>query len=151
MEQRETKRIGHEIKKLFGTKIFSILMDFKNKRHSNPEDVARYETLIEMYENMDKDFVKRVIEKYENKTGVMLSDALRRGVMFKKYIHDPRYNNLDTSIENNVDVVNCEKLSEMVDYLIEFIRDKMSEDDKRDLMYWAGINVDCDSAQDFIA
>jgi len=69
-------RIGHKNKKMFATKIFNLLTDFKNNIVWTAEDTIKLQSLITRYSKSDLAFVQSKVAFYENKTKQKLTAAL---------------------------------------------------------------------------
>jgi len=69
-------KIGHSQKKTFRAKLFALLMDFRNGKIWSAIDAKALDDLAQAYSKIDKAFVCRSINLYEQKTGQKYELAL---------------------------------------------------------------------------
>jgi len=69
-------KIGHKNKKLFATKIFNLLTDYKNNIVWSKIDANKLQSLINHYDKSDPAFVRNKVSFYEDKTNQKLDAAL---------------------------------------------------------------------------
>jgi len=70
------KQIWHSQKKSFSAKLFALLMDFSNDKIWSAADAKSLNDLVQQYSKIDKNFVRRSITHYEQKTGQKYELAL---------------------------------------------------------------------------
>ncbi len=68
--------IGHNNKQILKATIFSFLMDYKNGKTWNKKETQKMQGKVAHYEYIEPEYVKMIIAKYEEKTGVRFKQSI---------------------------------------------------------------------------
>lgn len=69
--------IGHEKKKKFKAKLFSLLNDYKNNNPWDVEDVQVLGGLISFYSMVEREAIEKIIDSYSKKFGVNVREVIK--------------------------------------------------------------------------